>query len=348
MQIGKTIRKYRKEKGMTQEEMANRLGVTTPAVNKWENENSYPDITLLAPIARLLDISLDILLSFHEELTKEEINDFVLEADQRFAASAYDEVFLWAKSIIEEYPNCLTLIWQLATILDARRLLMEISDNADYDAYILKCYKRVLESEDETLRTSAADSLFAYYLRNEKYETAEEYLQYYSTQNPLRKLKQAAIYSKTNRISEAYKAYEELLFSGYQMLNMTFSHLYLLNLNEQNFDKAHLFTDKQQALAHLFEMGKYHEVSCKLDLATAEKDADTVLDTMEAMLLSLDDITSFINSPLYEHMEFKKADSNFSKQLKQNLLDCFQDKEIYGFLENDERWKQIIQSQYQK
>ena len=35
MQIGKNIRKYRKEKGMTQEEMANRLGVTTPAVNKW-------------------------------------------------------------------------------------------------------------------------------------------------------------------------------------------------------------------------------------------------------------------------------------------------------------------------
>lgn len=54
MQIGKTIRKYRKETGMTQEEMANRLGVTTPAVNKWENENSNPDIALLAPIARLL------------------------------------------------------------------------------------------------------------------------------------------------------------------------------------------------------------------------------------------------------------------------------------------------------
>lgn len=37
MQIGETIRKYRKEKNMTQEEMANRLGVTAPAVNKWEN-----------------------------------------------------------------------------------------------------------------------------------------------------------------------------------------------------------------------------------------------------------------------------------------------------------------------
>lgn len=37
MGIGEVIRKYRKEIGLTQEEMANRLGVTTPAVNKWEN-----------------------------------------------------------------------------------------------------------------------------------------------------------------------------------------------------------------------------------------------------------------------------------------------------------------------
>ncbi len=51
MSIGSVIRKYRKEAGMTQEEMANRLGVTTPAVNKWENGNSNPDIELLAPIA---------------------------------------------------------------------------------------------------------------------------------------------------------------------------------------------------------------------------------------------------------------------------------------------------------
>ena len=37
MQIGDMIRKYRTAKNMTQEEMAYRLGVTTPAVNKWEN-----------------------------------------------------------------------------------------------------------------------------------------------------------------------------------------------------------------------------------------------------------------------------------------------------------------------
>lgn len=37
MDIGGVIKKYRKEVGLTQEEMANKLGVTTPAVNKWEN-----------------------------------------------------------------------------------------------------------------------------------------------------------------------------------------------------------------------------------------------------------------------------------------------------------------------
>lgn len=44
MDIGGVIKKYRKEAGFTQEEMAKRLGVTTPAVNKWENGNSKPDI----------------------------------------------------------------------------------------------------------------------------------------------------------------------------------------------------------------------------------------------------------------------------------------------------------------
>ncbi|CDF41487.1 putative uncharacterized protein [Roseburia sp. CAG:182] len=41
MQVGEVIRKYRKSKNMTQEEMARRLGVTAPAVNKWEHGVSH-------------------------------------------------------------------------------------------------------------------------------------------------------------------------------------------------------------------------------------------------------------------------------------------------------------------
>lgn len=69
MTIGNVIKKYRKNKDMTQEEMASRLGVTAPAVNKWEKGNTLPDVTLLAPIARLLGITTDELLSFRDELS---------------------------------------------------------------------------------------------------------------------------------------------------------------------------------------------------------------------------------------------------------------------------------------
>ena len=68
---------------------------------------------------------------------------------------------------------------------------------------------------------------------------------------------------------------------------------YFLSMKPLHFVKAHLFTDKQQALANIFEMGKYHEAACKLDLATAEQDVDTVLNTMEEMLHSLNELTSF-------------------------------------------------------
>ena len=90
MLIGEVIRKYRKEAGITQEEMAKRLGVTTPAVNKWENNNTMPDVTLLAPIARLLNITTDTLLSFREELTSEEIGNYIRQIDQDLETKDYE------------------------------------------------------------------------------------------------------------------------------------------------------------------------------------------------------------------------------------------------------------------
>jgi Helix-turn-helix. len=61
--IGKRISNLRKEKGITQEDLAERLGVTPQAVSKWENDISYPDITLLPRLAEILGVTVDELLS---------------------------------------------------------------------------------------------------------------------------------------------------------------------------------------------------------------------------------------------------------------------------------------------
>ena len=61
--IGKRIAARRKEKGYTQEEIAEHLGITAQAVSKWENDTSCPDISLLPALAEMLGTTVDALLS---------------------------------------------------------------------------------------------------------------------------------------------------------------------------------------------------------------------------------------------------------------------------------------------
>lgn len=59
MTIGNIIANLRKEKNMTQEALANALGVTNQAVSKWESDQSCPDIVLLPTIADLFGVPID-------------------------------------------------------------------------------------------------------------------------------------------------------------------------------------------------------------------------------------------------------------------------------------------------
>ncbi len=327
MSIGKVIRKYRKEKNMTQEEMAVRLGVTAPAVNKWENENSLPDIMLLAPIARLLGISLDTLLSFREELTKEEINGIINELDEKLQTAPFGECFQWIKERIELYPNCEGLMFSAAVVLQAQLLLQEIPDKEDYEAYTVSLFERVLQSEDEAMRLQAADSLFAFYLRKEQYDRAESYLEYFSLQNPNKKFRQAQIFEKTGRTKEAYKEYEKLLFEAYGRVSLTLNGMYVLAVQEEDMERAHKLVEKQRELAVCFEMGRYHEVSCGLELAMLEKDADAVEAIRKELLDAVPQIDAFRHSFLYEHTEFTQIREDFAEKLRKKLLKGFEEEE---------------------
>ncbi|MBR2409170.1 MAG: helix-turn-helix transcriptional regulator [Lachnospiraceae bacterium] len=67
MTIGKRIATLRKEKGMTQEELSQKMEVSAQAVSKWENDQSCPDITSLPKLAKILGVTVDELLSGKEE-----------------------------------------------------------------------------------------------------------------------------------------------------------------------------------------------------------------------------------------------------------------------------------------
>ena len=68
--IGNRIAKFRKAKGMTQEDLANVLGVSSQAVSKWENDASCPDISLLPQLSKILDVTTDALLTGKQDEVK--------------------------------------------------------------------------------------------------------------------------------------------------------------------------------------------------------------------------------------------------------------------------------------
>lgn len=65
--FGERLQNLRKRKNMTQGEFADRLGVTSQAVSKWENDLSYPDITLIPTIATILDVEVNYLFGYKQQ-----------------------------------------------------------------------------------------------------------------------------------------------------------------------------------------------------------------------------------------------------------------------------------------
>lgn len=72
--LGANILRYRKNSGLSQEELAQKLGVTFQAVSKWENAKAAPDITFLPIMADVFECSIDDLFSYMPKTKREELN----------------------------------------------------------------------------------------------------------------------------------------------------------------------------------------------------------------------------------------------------------------------------------
>lgn len=342
MDIGSVIKKYRKESGFTQEEMANRLGVTTPAVNKWENGNSKPDIDLLAPIARLLHISLDTLLAFRENLTDAEIEELIREMEKMFSEEGYEKTYQWAVNTINEYPNCNLLIWQIAVMLDSRRILGECENPDRYDDQINSWYELALNDENESIQHHAADSLFGFYLRKQNYEMAEKYLNYFSDYDPMKKVNWGRLYMEQGKTEEAYEKLENAVFSEYTTLNLAFSIMTAKALKEKNGAYARFLAEKMCTLAAVFDMGKYNQCAPLLNIVTAEKNVEDTFQVAKQLLENVDTICDFRESRLYQHMEFKTAENPYTKEMEENLLTLFRDGEDFSYMKGYEPWEKLL------
>lgn len=100
--IGQIIRRLRKERNLTQEELAEQLNVTSQAVSRWENETGMPDISQVVPLARVFDVSTDVLFGVCGMNAAKEKEKILDEYDQ---ISSPLESYTFMMKALEEYPG---------------------------------------------------------------------------------------------------------------------------------------------------------------------------------------------------------------------------------------------------
>lgn len=199
---------------MTQRELANLLGISEPAVCKWETDSSMPDIMLLAPLARALHTDLNTLLSYEEQLSPEQVKAFGDTAEEIGRTEGADAEMLYWKEKFREYPNS-----ELLTMACAKRLT-----KLQVQGVITKEQMQILEelllklckSEEDEMKFEAKRYLASFYLTSQRFEDAENVLATISDFDfNARHLKALLLYVKKD-YEAARKECEQFLFECVQ------------------------------------------------------------------------------------------------------------------------------------
>jgi len=155
--IAKVLVKMRKQKGITQDELANFIGVSKASVSKWETEQSYPDVTFLPQLASYFNISVDELIDYKPQMTKDDIHKLYKRLSADFAAKPFEQVLEECREIVKKYYSCFPLLLQMgmlminyvellkdnpqqvmALIEEAKSLLVRVKEESDDLALIKK------------------------------------------------------------------------------------------------------------------------------------------------------------------------------------------------------------------
>ncbi|MGT2784796.1 helix-turn-helix domain-containing protein [Streptococcus merionis] len=115
--ISHRISKYRKEKGITQEELANFIGVSKASVSKWEIGHSFPDITFLPQLATYFNISIDELMGYEPQLTPTAIREYYQSLATDFSRKPFEKVLESCQELIKSYYSCYPFLFAMGQLL---------------------------------------------------------------------------------------------------------------------------------------------------------------------------------------------------------------------------------------
>ena len=164
-----TLRALRQKKNITQEALAQHLGITSQSVGKWERGEGYPDITLLPAIAAYFDVTIDDLLDVGAARKEEKLSAYEAEVARYAHDGLVEEIIAVWERAYHEFPNDCRIMNSLMRSIHARG----IYPTPDADAKrIYSLGEKILEnSTDQKIRDSAIYTLcWVHSSRREKEE----------------------------------------------------------------------------------------------------------------------------------------------------------------------------------
>lgn len=170
--LGENIRALRKSRSLTQEQLAEAMGVSAGAVYKWEAQLSTPDIEIIILLAEYFEVSVDVLLGYEMQSSKlsamlERINSLFIAGDVEKARSESERA-------LQKYPNSFELVYKCA-------LFHFMSDDTESLRRSLALFKRSLELIDQNTDEHISEGLICgmmaqIHAKLDEYEEAIELL----------------------------------------------------------------------------------------------------------------------------------------------------------------------------
>ena len=105
MELGAKIKQLRQSRGMTQEQVAQKLNVSNQTVSKWETGAACPDLSLIVPIARLFGVTTDELFDFSAVADKLRLEELQKQYDETFKTGNIQDRLEISKRAVKEFPS---------------------------------------------------------------------------------------------------------------------------------------------------------------------------------------------------------------------------------------------------
>lgn len=123
--IGENIRRLRRERDLTQEEVAAHLGISFQSISKWERGDGYPDITILPSLANYFGITVDELIGMEEHAKSQKFDEINRLWKENNLKGLHQENVVLMRNSLKMFPNNDLLLVQLSTSLEKLGETME-------------------------------------------------------------------------------------------------------------------------------------------------------------------------------------------------------------------------------